>query len=167
MSGARSGIALLTAVLLALNFAGMVILASAGQAARMCAAQCERDQRDLAARSGLYLAAAMVEACREDTCGRTVTCVLGPHRLEVECSTLPAEDPVTAPERSTVVPDGATEGVPAGRAGVPPIRRTFSVIVSVDGLPILACVIESSGGVLSVRRLQPLPVEKPERPRGH
>ncbi|MDP2856848.1 MAG: hypothetical protein Q8P50_02610 [Bacillota bacterium] len=162
MSGAHGGIALLTAVLLALNCAGMVILASAGQAVRMCTAQCERDQRDLAARSGLYLGAAMVAACREDTWSRTVTCVLGPHRLEVGCSTILAEDQIAAPGRSTVVRDGATE-VPVGRAGVPPVARSFSITVSVDGLPALACVIESSGGVLGVRRLQPLPAKKPER----
>jgi hypothetical protein len=149
VSGAHGGIALITATLLALNCTGVIVLASARQAFEMCEVQRERDQRDLAARSGLYLAGSMILSGRVDGFGQDLNCAIGPHRLEVRCRAEPAL------------------GSPGGEAETSGETVTaFSVRVSVDGVPALECLVESFGGMLDVKWIQPLPAGEQERVSG-
>ena len=156
MSGLNGGVALFAAVMVALNSAAMVILASAGEATRFCTALCRMDQRDLAVRSGLYVAGAMARTCCAASPRRTATFAVGPHKLEVLCEAASERDQASAP------PD---RGTPHG-PGTSPSTEAFSATVILDGQQALTCVVESSGGILSVKDLRLWPSPGTSRPLG-
>ncbi len=170
MSG-NSIIAVSAAILVALNTVAAVVMASAGEAARLCKALCEADQRELAVRSGLYVAGSMVRAWDGISLQDTMSFTVGPYQVQVICEPVLASGQAS----STAAVAGAT-GIEASQ-GAHPVPGTctgpdnhvdpFLIHIVLDGQQIAECVIESSGGVLSVKDFVLWSYRMPSRLRGH
>ena len=166
MSG-NSIIAVSAAILVALNTVAAVVLASAGEAARCCKALCEADQRELAVRSGLYVAGSMVRAWDGISLQDAMSFPVGPYQVQVIC------EPVLSSSQAfgTAAVAGAagtmtSQGpplVPGTYAGPDNHVDPFLTHIVLDGQQIAECVIELSGGVLSVKDFRLWSYRRPSR----